>query len=217
MNRYDRSRRLLAIAIAALAGFVDASGFLAGDRYFVSFMSGNTTRLAVDLTSDIRQAMIPLGLITGFVLGVTLGAITSDRAGKWRKTAVLALSTLLLCGAALAREYGSIAAMMAALVLAMGTLNNSFRRNGEVTVGVTYMTGSLVRIGQAIAAAIQGRPLAGWASTVLLWAGLVGGAIAGAVTYSAAPYYALGLAAGWSAALALFASRIERRSAHSEI
>ena len=71
MDNYDPSRRILAIGITALAGFVDAAGFLAGDRYFVSFMSGNTTRLAVDLVTDLAQALIPLGLIGGFVIGVT--------------------------------------------------------------------------------------------------------------------------------------------------
>lgn len=37
--------RTLAVAAAALAGYVDAVGFLSADRYFVLFMSGNTTRL----------------------------------------------------------------------------------------------------------------------------------------------------------------------------
>lgn len=213
MIRYDRPRRLLAFGIAALAGFVDASGFLAADRYFVSFMSGNTTRLAVDLISDTRQALIPLSLIGGFVIGVALGALTSDLSGKWRKTMVLLLATMLLGVGLLAHNAGSTAGMMAALVLAMGVLNNSFRQNGEVTVGVTYMTGSLVRLGQAIAAGLQGRSLPGWAGTLLLWLGLVGGAIAGAAIYLAASAAALAFAALWCAALALFAWQIERRAA----
>lgn len=216
MTRYDRSRRLLAVAIAALAGFVDASGFLAADRYFVSFMSGNTTRLAVDITTDAAHALVPLGLIGGFVTGVTTGAIVSDNAGRWRKTAVLALSAMLICAAALARQNSSITMMMICLVLAMGALNNCFRQGGEVTVGVTYMTGSLVRIGQAIAAALQGRVLAGWAATIFLWLGLIGGAIAGAAAYHAAPEAALGVAAMWCAALTGFARWIESRTAQSE-
>lgn len=168
MDRYDPSRRILAIGITALAGFVDATGFLAGDRYFVSFMSGNTTRLAVDLITDFAQALIPLGLIGGFVIGVTAGAIVSDRAGQWRKTAVLSLAALLLGAALLAHAFGLSGAMMACMVLAMGVLNNSFRRNGEVVVGVTYMTGALVRIGQVMAAGLQGRSLPGWGMTLAL-------------------------------------------------
>jgi uncharacterized membrane protein YoaK (UPF0700 family) len=41
--------------------------------------------------------------------------------------------------------------MLAMLVLAMGALNNTFLRGGEVSVGLTYMTGALVKIGQGIA------------------------------------------------------------------
>ncbi|RSY01673.1 DUF1275 domain-containing protein, partial [Sphingomonas koreensis] len=53
MIRYDRNRRRFAVALAAMAGFVDAVGFLSADGYFVSFMSGNTTRLGVDLGTDV--------------------------------------------------------------------------------------------------------------------------------------------------------------------
>ena len=209
MDRYDQSRRILAIGISALAGFVDATGFLAADRYFVSFMSGNTTRLAVDLVTNARQALIPLGLIGGFVIGVTVGAIVSDRAGQWRKTAVLVLATVLLGCALLTSRFDNTAMMMACMVLAMGVLNNSFRRNGEVAVGVTYMTGALVRIGQGIAARLQGRSLPGWRMTLALWLGLVCGAIAGAAAYHTAEWAALGSAIFWVSALTLWAYRIE--------
>ena len=74
MQSLDRSRRNLAFALAALAGFVDASGYLSADRYFVSFMSGNTTRLGVELAIAPMQALIPLLLIACFVAGVIGGA-----------------------------------------------------------------------------------------------------------------------------------------------
>lgn len=209
MESYDPSRRLLATAIASLAGFVDATGFLAGGQYFVSFMSGNTTRLAVDLVTDPAQALVPLGLIGGFVAGVTMGALVSDHAGKRRKSAVLALATLLLGAALLAHSFGNSGAMMVCMVLAMGVLNNSFRRNGEVAVGVTYITGALVRMGQVVAAGVQGRSLPGWRMTLALWVGLVTGATAGAAAYSSAETAAFGAAFMWVGGLALWARRIE--------
>ena len=49
MQTLDQPRRHLAFALAARAGFVDAVGYLSADQYFVSFMSGNTTRLGVEL------------------------------------------------------------------------------------------------------------------------------------------------------------------------
>jgi uncharacterized membrane protein YoaK (UPF0700 family) len=147
MHRYDRDRRLLAYGIAGLAGFVDAIGFLAADQYFVSFMSGNTTRFGVDIATNPGRAYVPGLLILGFICGVTGGALLADRAGPRRKTAIIALSVALLAAAALGRLSGSLEVFLACSVLAMGALNNSFRRDGEVAVGLTYMTGALVRFG----------------------------------------------------------------------
>jgi hypothetical protein len=56
MNRMDRSRRRFAMALAGMAGFVDAAGYLSAGGYFVSFMSGNTTRLGVALGTGAGAA-----------------------------------------------------------------------------------------------------------------------------------------------------------------
>lgn len=208
MHSYDRSRRLLAVAAAALAGFVDAAGFLSADRYFVSFMSGNTTRLGVDLASDPSVALVPLLLIVGFVAGVTGGAVLAARAGKRRKTVVLATVALLLGAAALAHALHAKAAMLALLVLAMGALNNTFQRDGEVAVGLTYMTGALVRMGQGLAARLLGTGGTGWSAWLLLWLGLACGSVLGALGWLHLPMLALWLAAGWAALLALAAWRL---------
>jgi hypothetical protein len=42
------------------------------------------------------------------------------------------------------------------MVLAMGAVNNAFQRGGEIAVGLTYMTGAPVRLGQGIGAALMG-------------------------------------------------------------
>ena len=162
MHRYDRSRQLLALGIAGLAGFVDSTGYLAADQYFVSFMSGNSTRLGVDIATAPARAFIPALLIGGFVAGVTLGALVAGAAGTRRKTLVVGLSAAFLALAAIARLAGLPAAFMGCAVLAMGVLNNAFLRDGEVAVGLTYMTGALVRFGQGLAAAIRGKARDGW-------------------------------------------------------
>ena len=208
MNSIDRSRRRLAIAAAGLAGFVDAAGFLSAQGYFVSFMSGNTTRLGVDLVVEPARAVIPALLISGFVLGVFLTALLAARAEARRKVIVLALVTLLLTGAALARLLGASAAMLAFLVLAMGALNNTFQRDGAVSVGLTYMTGALVRFAQGLAARISGTGGEGWANWLMLWLGLAMGAATGAYALLAWPQVALWLASGWALTLVLVARRL---------
>jgi len=208
MHRLDRPRQILAVALSALAGFVDASGFVANGGYFVSFMSGNSTRLAVDLAGDWGLALVPAGLILGFVGGVALGTLAAAWGGARRKQAVLALVTGLLLLSALARMAGLLWATQGALVVAMGALNATFLRQGEVAVGLTYITGALVRVGQALAAHLQGQRHAGALAATALWLGLVLGGVLGAFLAVKAPEIALWLAAGWAAAMGLIARRL---------
>ena len=213
MNRLDQRRRRLASGLAALAGFVDAVGFLSADGYFVSFMSGNTTRLGVDIARGTAQALVPALLLAGFVGGVALGAVAGGLGGARRKRAVLALVATLLLAAAAARASGAAppALTLGLLVGAMGALNNTFVRDGEVSVGLTYMTGALVKLGRAIGARLIGDPTggaSGW-SHALLWLGLAGGAVLGALAFGAIGQGALWLAAGWAAAMLALAWPLE--------
>ena len=208
MNSIDRSRRRLAVAAAALAGYVDAAGFLSANSYFVSFMSGNTTRLGVDLATSPVSAMVPALLIGGFVTGVFGGALLAAMAGPQRKFAVLALVALLLGGAALAGNAGRTAVLLGLLVLAMGALNNTFQRDGEVSVGLTYMTGALVRFAQGLAAQMLGRREPGGQGWLMLWLGLALGAVTGAMVWLNRPDLALWLAAAWAGGLALVARKL---------
>lgn len=214
MNGLDRPRRRLAIALAGLAGFVDATGFLSAGGYFTSFMSGNTTRLGVDIARFSTEWLVPAGLLCGFIVGVTLGAMIAERAGQRRKTAVLTAVFLLLVTAAVLREF-NLAAFLAASVLAMGALNNVFRRNGEVTVGLTYMTGALVRLGQGIAARITGRKDAARFDSGALWCGLAAGSLAGAFAFTHMPHLAPWLAAVFAGIMLAAARRVERTAPQS--
>ena len=208
MNRFDRPRQVLAVCLTGLAGFVDASGFMANGGYFISFMSGNTTRLAVDLAHAPPRALVPAGLITGFVAGVMLGSVTAHLTGPRRKPWVLALVTcLLLAGAELGR-FGFAIPAQAAMVMAMGALNATFQRDGEVAIGLTYMTGALVQAGQGLAALITGRAVAPWGAQAVLWAGLLTGGVAGAVTYMHLGPDTQWLAAGWAAIMGVVAARL---------
>ena len=214
MNRLDRGRQRLAIGLAGLAGFVDANGYLSAHGYFVSFMSGNTTRLGVDLARDPAQAAVPALLIAGFVSGVTAGAVVAGRSGVRRKPAVLALVTALLLTAAIVRGAAlpgpGPALTLALLVAAMGALNNTFQRGGEVTIGLTYMTGALVKLGQALGARLLGQPRTGWAAQIALWCGLAAGAVLGALACAWIAGAALWLAGGWAAAMLGLALRLTR-------
>ena len=196
------------MALAGMAGFVDSVGFLSAHGYFVSFMSGNTTRLGVALGTVPADALVPALLIFGFIAGVTGGALVSERASSFRKPAVLALVTTLLIAASLARIADHGAMIMAALVLAMGALNNTFQRDGEVTVGLTYMTGALVKLGLGLARRLSGKRDGAWASWAQLWAGLLAGAVLGAFLQDRLPLGCLWIASAWSALMVAVAFKV---------
>jgi len=204
MLRYDRRLRALALSLSALAGFVDAAGFLLTRGLFVSFMSGNSTRLAVAAAGGGEVAFVAGGLILAFLAGVVAGALIAT-ASRARKFAVLAASTAALVVAAALATLGAPLAAAAFLAAAMGALNNVFLREGEVAIGVTYMTGTLVRAGQRIARAIAGQGESEWRPYLLLWAALVCGAVAGAAIAARSAALSLWIAAGLAALLSAVA------------
>ena len=62
MIRFDRSHQLLAVGVAILAGFVDAIGFVESGGFFVSFMTGNSTRLAVGVAEADAVGAVAVGV-----------------------------------------------------------------------------------------------------------------------------------------------------------
>ncbi|MFD1105235.1 YoaK family protein [Sphingobium olei] len=204
MIRFAPSMRALAVCLAFLAGYVDALGFLATSGFFVSFMSGNSTRLAVGLAGARAEAVAAGTLILCFVSGVILGAVTGAKAGPRQSAAVLLLVALLLGGAAAVSRWSGLWTP-GLLAIAMGAENAVVEREGEAPLGVTYMTGSLVRVGFGLSGLITGRRHAGWTGYALLWAGLVGGALAGASLFPMLRQDAMLLASSAAGALAIWA------------
>ena len=153
------SRRNLALActLSALAGYVDGVGFLHLGGMFVSFMSGNSTRLGVELAeghwSDAAQA---IGLIALFVTGAAAGSLIVFTRSVHCQCWVLLAEGSLLVAAALSYTLGAPPLAVAAMVLAMGLENTVFQVEGGSGLGLTYMTGALVKVGQLAAAALTG-------------------------------------------------------------
>lgn len=207
MTRLDARLRLLAVLMSALAGFVDAVGFIELGGFFVSFMSGNSTRLAVGLAEGSSAAGTAAALIACFVAGVAAGSLLGHRVGERRLPVLLAAIALALAIAALAGAAGVPMLAIGLMTAAMGAENAAFETDGEVRLGLTYMTGALVKLGQYVARRLRGeRADGGWLSA-LLWIGLVLGAVAGALAQNALGLQALWIAAGVAMLLAFAAKR----------
>ena len=208
----SRRNVALACALSALAGYVDAIGFLRLGGLFVSFMSGNSTRMGVSLAEgQWWHAATSLGLIALFVVGAAAGSLIVLGRGANRQPWVLLAEALLLAAAALCYAFGLSSAAVAAMVLAMGLENAVFQIEGGAGLGLTYVTGALVKVGQMLAAALTGGARWGWAPNLLLWTAMVAGSLCGALAYHwinlAAIWFAAGVAFALSAVSAATAQR----------
>ncbi|GAB2639821.1 YoaK family protein [Prescottella soli] len=205
---YPRRVAVVAVFLSALAGFVDAMGFITLGGYFVSFMSGNSTKLAVSVADGlVGTALTGAGIVALFVVGVMAGSFTGRTAGRHHRPAVLTLVTTLLVLAAAAHLLGATPVSIVLMVLAMGAENSTFEREGEVSISLTYMTGTLVKMGQRLVTALTGGERWGWVRHFLLWLAMVVGAALGATAHRFVGLNALWLAALWGAVLAVVLAR----------
>jgi uncharacterized membrane protein YoaK (UPF0700 family) len=197
----SRRNLLLACALSALAGYVDGIGFLHLGGLFVSFMSGNSTRMGVSVAAgNWSAAGEALTLIVLFVLGAACGSLIVLGRGQHSQSRLLLIEALLLAGAALLYAFGLDRFAIVGMVLAMGLENAVFQIEGGSGLGLTYVTGALVKVGQMLAAALTGGERFAWVPNLLLWAALVAGSVLGALAY-----HEINLAAIWFAAIVALA------------
>ncbi|MDL5593869.1 YoaK family protein [Bacillus subtilis] len=166
-------------ALSVLAGMTDAIGFMAsGD--FVSFMSGNTTRLAVAISDgDVSLTLRLVILVATFIVGNALGLVIGRLGGRRALPLLLCIATLL-CGAAAWPSEVQLPALLAAII-AMGMLNAAVEEVNGLAVGLTYVTGALSRFGRGLGRWIMGERRNGWRVQLVPWSGMFIGAILGAV------------------------------------
>lgn len=226
-------QQLLAVGLTANAGFVDGLFFIHLGGYFVSFMSGNSTRAAADLAQGHYQGWLAASLlIVAFLMGVMLSSF-AVRYGPRRfhpPAEVLLTERITPHGSAVWMSYllmllGGLATLFPGtqglvpfiIASATGAINGTFTRRGEVTVGLTYMTGTLVKMGQSLASAIALRSavyLARFLRYLFLWSAIAIGALVGGWAYMQ-----IGLASIWLTVVAMTALaialtwRVRRRNA----
>lgn len=196
-----RRERVLAIVLAATAGFVDAVGFIAVGGFFVSFMSGNSTRMAVDIAKgDFAGAVIAGVILVSFFTGAASGAVVTRRKNLDDRPVVLSLVAFLLLTAlvleyTLSFEVFGIPLSMAVVSMSMGAMNSVFHTHGEVSLGITYMTGAVVKSAHRFVDALAGGSWAPYFRMVSMWAALSLGGVAGAILQVVFGPAALGVAA----------------------
>lgn len=210
MTRLDRRERIMATGFAAMAGMVDAIGFLASGGFFLSFMSGNSTRLSIGLAEGAPYVFMVAALILSFVGGVIAGSLTGYRdqtSPNKRQAMVLAAISALLFFAPIIAGFGWLLPAICVAAFCMGAENTLYERDGSVSFGLTYMTGALVKIGQGVATLLRGGSKTAWLPYLFLWTGLVSGAVIGALLFSKYNLYSFWMPAALAAIFSIVSLR----------
>lgn len=168
----------LVAGLSVLAGMTDAIGFLAtGD--FVSFMSGNTTRLAVAMSEGEVVSVVRLSMaIISFVIGNALGVILARHTRRRAAPVLLIVAILLAASSAWPFEWHAPALVMS--ILSMGMLNAVVEQVNGLPIGLTYVTGALSRFGRGLGRWMLGERRPGWRVQLVPWSGMLLGAAFGA-------------------------------------
>ena len=184
MGRHDRNELALAICLTTIAGAVDAMGFLQLGHLFVSFMSGNSTQLAVAAGRGLWQESKTAGsLVAGFILGVMIGRLLSLKTGHNCRPIVLAIEALLLGTVAFASLPFPIA--IGFMTVAMGLQNTIAHRVAGTNARLTYMTGTLVSFGEKLTNALLRIDSAlAFMPDLCLWLGFIFGAATGTLVFN---------------------------------
>ena len=190
---------VLAFPLIALAGWVDALGVVQWHGLYASFMSGHSTTLgAAPAMGDWGGAFEAARAVAVFLAGTVAGELIGPAARDWRGPAVVASEAACLWLAFAGERAGwGLPAVAAATGLAMGLQTAAVHKVEGTGIALTYVTGTLVSLGRAVASGLRGT--GPWRKALLFagcWLSLVAGAAAGGLVARTDPAAALGAAAG---------------------
>lgn len=186
-SRIFNSEARLSWVLAGLAGVLGATAFTHSAGYFVTFMTGNAQRAALGyFRGDVLLSMTAALLLVCFVAGVVIAAVCRRHFWVAHPHGPTVLTTFSLLAATVVdvidegwEENLLDFAPIMLVAFAIGALNTSFVKDGEVSVPLSYVTGTLVKMGQGIERHIAGGTAADWLGYFLLFTSFVLGAIVG--------------------------------------
>ena len=194
-----------AVALAGIAGMVNAVGFLGFERMAVSHLTGTTTQLGTALADgDWRGVRHLWAVLIAFSLGAMLsGLIIQDgtlRLGR-RYGVALALESLLLVAAIpLFSRQQLNGALLAAM--ACGLQNAMVTPYSGAVVRTTHLSGMFTDLGIGLGHLLRGLPLPMRRLTLsgLIIGGFLCGGVVGTWGFRAFGYHALALPAALTGA-----------------
>jgi len=200
----------LAALLAALAGMVDAIGFLAFGHVFFASPDASATVLGANLPGSIDIALFAGAMLFSFVAGVTLMTLIANRATKFRRTLVLSGTALALALAYVALQIGISFAPAVLLAMAMGGAFCIFERDDPNLQEAMSPSAQIVGFGEALVGERYDtdRRLTGLHAS--FWLAFLLGGVAGTSAWFAIDAQSLALATGVAGVLTLWTLLIER-------
>ncbi|MGP6169925.1 YoaK family protein [Microbacterium sp. A196] len=201
---------LLGVWLLGLAGFVDAIAFMVLQGNFVAFMSGNTTVMGYAVATG-RWSLVGVSaaLLILFFIGCVAGAsIVRWGGSRGHRGAMILLAALTIVAAIVANTASAHFGVM--LIAVVGGLTSSvLAADTDVKVGLTYVTGTLVKAAHQLVAGIGTPHPWSWLSTAGFWFVLAVGAALGGIAF-----HGLGTTSLWiAAAMAVVACVLPHRRA----
>ncbi len=178
----------LSWVLAAMAGLIGAVAFTHSNGCFVTFMTGNTERAALGYFRGQPFLAVTAALLLAAFLGGVVVASRCRRhlwgAHPFGPTAITALSLGAATTICIARHGWSAAgdlsfAPIPFIAFGIGALNTSFVKDGEVSTPLSYVTGTLVKMGQGIERHISGGSPGAWLGYLLLYLSFIVGSVVG--------------------------------------
>jgi uncharacterized membrane protein YoaK (UPF0700 family) len=184
----------LALALAGVAGFVDAVGFLTLRHLFVAHMTGNASKLGVALARGRLGDALPLVLAPLlYVAGIAAGTVLVDHRARGLALAAQAVlvagymgyGSTVIHGEA-GPGHGRIAfyVLEVLAVLAFGLQTAALTEVSGTTARTTYVSGPLTNLTVTAVHRLTGRPAQQFSLRLLVgvWLAYVVFATAGAFT-----------------------------------
>jgi len=183
---FDSEARLSWV-LAALAGVLGATAFTHSAGYFVTFMTGNAQRAVLGyFRGDVLLSVSAGLLMLCFVAGVVVASVCRRHFWVAHPHGPTVLTTVSLLAATVMgviddgwEEVNLDFAPIMLVVFGIGALNTSFVKDGEVSVPLSYVTGTLVKMGQGIERHIAGGNASDWLGYFLLFTSFALGAALG--------------------------------------
>jgi len=181
------SETRLSWVLAVLAGVLGATAFTHSAGYFVTFMTGNAQRAVLGyFRGDVLVSVTAGLLLLCFVAGVVVASVCRRHFWVAHPHGPTVLTTVSLVAATVLdvidegweENFLDFPPIML-VVFGIGALNTSFVKDGEVSVPLSYVTGTLVKMGQGIERHIAGGKASEWLGYFLLFASFVLGATVG--------------------------------------